>query len=68
MIAPGPYQSVRAAALDVLTNHHEAQTWKTASFLGQCCCADRPLSERQRKWLKQILERHSLPPLAGVAL
>lgn len=62
-----PYPTVRAAALAVLNDPDAKVNWFVGSFLGQCCCARRPLSEKQRDWLTLILERAGHPPLAGEA-
>lgn len=62
-----PYETVRAAALDVLNHHATGLTWKAGAFLGQCCVADRELSEKQRAWLASILARANLAELSEVA-
>ncbi|GAA0862441.1 hypothetical protein GCM10009115_09110 [Sphingopyxis soli] len=67
MTLPQPFQSVRAAALAVLNDHADGLTWKAGAFLGQCCVADRDLSEKQRSWLGSILARAGLPDLAEQA-
>jgi hypothetical protein len=58
-----PFPSVRAAALAVL-NSDAPQSWKSGQFLGGICYMDGPLSERQAKWLADILRKARLPPLA----
>lgn len=62
-----PYPTVRAAALAVLNEHADGLTWKAGAFLGQCCVADRDLSEKQRSWLASILARAGLPELSEQA-
>lgn len=67
MSAPAPFDTVRAAALAVLNDHPDGLTWKAGAFLGQCCVADRDLSEKQRSWLASILARADLPELSEQA-
>ncbi|APZ97342.1 hypothetical protein BWQ93_01670 [Sphingopyxis sp. QXT-31] len=61
------FPTVRAAALALLNDPEAKLNWRNGSFLGQCCCADRPLSMKQRDWLALLLERNGHPPLAGDA-
>lgn len=67
MTSPQPFPTVRAAALAVLNDHADGLTWKAGAFLGQCCVADRDLSEKQRSWLGSILSRAGLPELSEQA-
>ena len=51
----------REAALTILRDHHEDQSWQSGSFLGQiCACPDRPLSEKQAAWFDRLVERAGL--------
>lgn len=67
MTSPRPFDTVRAAALAVLNDRADGLTWKAGAFLGQCCVADRGLSEKQRSWLASILARADLPGLSEQA-
>lgn len=67
MVRLPPFETVRAAALEVLTNHSADLGWHTGGFLGQCCVASRPLTQKQRDWLSTILDRAGLPPLTETA-
>lgn len=60
------YATVRDAALDLLVLAQLSP--KEGSFAGQLAFDTRPLSERQEKWLRILLERHELPPLAPSAV
>jgi hypothetical protein len=60
------YATVREAALDLLILAN--LTAKEGSFAGQIAFDTRPLSERQERWLRVLLERHELPPLAPSAM
>jgi hypothetical protein len=45
----------RETALELLTHHHADLHWKAAQFLGNVAgCPDRPLSDRQRRWLGKL--------------
>lgn len=58
-----PFPSHRDAALALL-NSGTPMTRKAGSFAGQCVVDPTPLSELQRKWLLQLLERADLPTLS----
>jgi hypothetical protein len=60
------YATVREAALDLLILAN--LTAKEGSFVGQLAFDTRPLSEKQERWLRILLERHELPPLAPAVL
>lgn len=55
---------IKAAALSLL-NHPEAKlNYKSAQFCGGIAFSDQPLTERQHRWLSDLLRKHGLPPLA----
>jgi hypothetical protein len=58
-----PFKSHSAAALALL-NGESRLTRKAGSFLGQCVVDPTPLTDAQLDWLKTLLERAELPPLA----
>ncbi len=59
-----PFSDSRDAARAVLT-HPEAQlNYKSGQFCGGLMFSDKPLSDRQAKWLGDLLRKHDLPPLA----
>jgi hypothetical protein len=52
-------------AAKALLNHPAATlNYKSGQFLGGIMFADQPLSERQLRWLADLLRKHGLPPLA----
>lgn len=57
-----PFDTHRKAALALLNGCLDL-TLKEAGFLGHCCVND-PLTAKQAHWLKVLLARHGLPPLA----
>lgn len=61
--SPAPFSSHADAALAFLNSGTKASR-KAGSFCGQCVVDDTPLSEAQAKWLRQLLDRAGLPPLA----
>ena len=54
-----PFQTHRAAALALLNS--ASLNRKEGGFLGQLAVQDE-LSDKQRKWLVILLDRHGLPP------
>lgn len=58
-----PFARHGEAALAFLNSGTKASR-KAGSFCGQCVVDETPLSEAQAKWLRQLLERAGLPPLA----
>lgn len=60
------FQDHRAACLAVL-NSGMPMTRKAGQFLGGEAVNDKPLSEKQLKWLAELMERAGLPPFAGSA-
>ena len=59
-----PFSSQREAALALLTDHPEQLNRRCGQFLGQLAADATPLSEKQLRWLNQLLDRVGLPPLA----
>ena len=57
------FDEPRAAALALL-NGPGSFTRKAGSFLGQLAVDSTPLTEKQRAWLDQLLDRAELPPLS----
>lgn len=58
-----PYTDHKPAALAVL-NHPQAQLdYRTGQFLGGIAFSDRPLTEKQARWLSALLDKHGLPTL-----
>ncbi len=60
------YATVRAAALDLLV--FAELTARESNFAGRVAFDVWPLSERQERWLRILLERHGLPALAPSAI
>jgi hypothetical protein len=54
----------RVAAMALLTSGAALRS-KEGSFLGQIAFDANPPSEKQANWLRILLERHGLPPIAG---
>ena len=61
-----PFTSRKAACL-ALINAAPLKT-KEGSFLGQIAFQEEPLTERQAKWLLDLLRKHDLPTLADGVL
>lgn len=59
-----PFADASGAALAIL-NLGERQTRKAGSFLGQLVVDPTPLTPAQSDWLRMLLERAGLPPVAG---
>lgn len=58
----------RRDAIDILTNHTDTLTWRSAQFLGQVAgLPDMVLTEKQADWFGKIVERAGLPPIGGGA-
>jgi hypothetical protein len=57
--------NVKAAALSLLNHPEPTLNYKTGQFLGGIAFSDQPLSERQIRWLSDLLRKHGLPPLAN---
>lgn len=58
--------NTRKAALAVLTCGADL-TQREGQFLGGISFADRPLSEKQDRWLRALLQRHGLSDLMEAA-
>lgn len=56
------YKHHRQAALALLSECPDLPR-KPAGFLGHVC-VDEALTDGQRDWLRKLLERYGLPPLA----
>lgn len=59
-----PFADASAAALALL-NRGERLTRKAGSFLGQLVVDPTPMTPAQSDWLRTLLERAGLPPVAG---
>lgn len=59
------YCTPRNAALALLTDHHEQLNRRCGQFLGQVAANEAPLSEKQLRWLDQLLDRAGLPVADG---
>lgn len=59
-----PFADHSAAALALL-NRGEKLTRKAGSFLGQLVVDPTPMTPAQAAWLRTLLERAGLPPVAG---
>lgn len=59
-----PFADASGAALALL-NRGERLSRKAGSFLGQCVVDPTPLTPAQSDWLRTLLERAGLPPVAG---
>lgn len=57
-----PFDTRKAACLALL--NAAPLKAKEGSFLGQIAFQDEPLTERQAKWLLDLLRKHDLPTLA----
>lgn len=56
--------AIKAAALALLTHDNPKLTYKAGQFLGGLMFSDAPLTEKQDRWLADLLSKHGLPPLA----
>lgn len=52
----------KGAAIAVLERGSDLNR-KTGQFLGTVAVQDEPLSEKQRRWLDDLLNKHGLPAL-----
>lgn len=58
------FANVHDAAKALLNHSAPALNYKSGQFLGGIMFADQPLSERQLRWLADLLRKHDLPALA----
>jgi hypothetical protein len=58
---PEPFDDYRLAARQILTVTN--LTEREGQFLGGLCYRSAPLSDKQTKWLRILLERHGFAPL-----
>lgn len=58
--------NIRRAAMAVLTSGAEL-TQREGQFLGGISFANRPLSEKQDRWLRVLLQRHGMADLMEAA-
>jgi hypothetical protein len=61
-----PFSDHREAALSLLTSGAPLRP-KEGGFLGQLAFDANPPTEKQANWLRILLDRHGLPPIAGDA-
>ena len=64
------FSSTPAAALALLSAHVAGDiilNRRSGQFLGQICVDDTPLSEAQKNWRDQLLQKSNLPPIDGGA-
>lgn len=59
-----PFSSPQDAARAVLLHPEPKLTRRSGQFLGGTMFDDSPLTERQLHWLRDLLRKHDLPPLA----
>lgn len=59
-----PFADHRAAALALLNGGYRLSR-KAGQFLGQLAVDCTPLSAAQAEWLRKLLDRAGLPPLAN---
>lgn len=57
-----PYTSTKQAARD-LFNSGALLSGREGQFCGTVAFAEKPLSEKQLRWLRILLDRHGLPEL-----
>jgi len=61
-----PMTPERRVAIDILTNHTDTLSWRSAQFLGQVAgLPDMVMTERQEAWFSKVVERAGLPPIGG---
>lgn len=65
MTSTMPDHPVKAAALSLLSHPEPTLTYKSGQFLGGIAFSNQPLTERQKRWLSDLLSKHGLPPLAS---
>jgi hypothetical protein len=58
------FASPKEAARAVLFHPTPMLNRRAGQFLGGTMFDDAPLSERQHRWLSDLLRKHDLPPLA----
>lgn len=59
-----PFSDHRAAAMAVLTSGAGLRP-REGQFLGGLAFDANPLTEKQASWLRILLDKHGLPPLAN---
>jgi hypothetical protein len=61
-----PFNTLREAALALINNPNaKGITPKSASFIGQCCFNQMPLTDAQEAWFQTLLRKNDLPPFGG---
>lgn len=60
-----PFADHRPAALAVLSHSQADLNYRSGQFLGGIAFSDRPLTDKQARWLSTLLDKHGLPPLAA---
>lgn len=62
-MADAIFDDHRSAAMALLTNGISLRE-KEGNFLGGLAFRSEPMSDKQANWLRILLDRHGLPPLA----
>jgi hypothetical protein len=57
------FPSHKAAARALLTHPEPRLTQRSGQFCGGLMFSDEPLTEKQARWLANLLRKHGLPPL-----
>ncbi|WP_203309632.1 hypothetical protein [Sphingomonas beigongshangi] len=65
MTHPMNANPVKIAALSLLNHPEPTLNYKSGQFLGGIAFSDQPLTERQERWLSDLLRKHGLPPLVS---
>lgn len=56
--------TTRQAALALLNDHAATLTERAGQFLGHMAVSVNPMTERQARWMRKLLDAAGLPPLA----
>lgn len=59
-----PFPSPAAAARALLTHPDPKLNRRSGQFCGGLMFDGEPLTEKQERWLRDLLQKHGLPPLA----
>jgi hypothetical protein len=64
--SPRPFYDHQSAAMALLTSGAQLRS-REGQFLGGIAFSDDLLTEKQRRWLDILLDRHGLPPMTAVS-